>query len=90
MKYAEEVDMADGDNLYAVGDDGNNGSLAEGNDDKDDGYASTASCAESIILSGTPVESIILSALPESIYALPAESIAHSRLESQNASMPSH
>jgi hypothetical protein len=101
MEYAEEVDIANDDDEYAVGDDGDNEPLAEGNNDDDVKYASAAHCAESIILSATPAESMILSALAESIMlsappaesmilsALPAESIARSRPESQRASVPS-
>ncbi len=101
MEYAKEVDIADNDNEYAVGIDGNNEPHAEGNDGVDNAYASTARCAESIILSATPAESMILLALAESIMlsAPPAESmillvpyaesIACSRPESQRASVPS-
>ncbi len=32
MKYAKEVDIADNDNEYAVGNNGNNKPLAEGDD----------------------------------------------------------
>ncbi len=102
MVYAEEVDIAADDDEYAVGDDGDNEPLAEGNDNKDDKYASAARCAESIILSATATESMILSALAESIMlsappaasmilsAPPAESIARLHPESQCASEPSH
>ncbi len=101
MEYAKEVDIATEDNEYAIGNNGDNEPLAEGNDNDDDEYASAAHCAESIILSATPAESMILSALAESIMpsALPAEcmilsappagSIAHLRPESQRASVPS-
>ncbi len=101
MEYAEEVDIADDDDEYAVGDNGDNEPLAEGNDDDNNKYASAARCAESIILSATPAESMILSALAESIMlsappaesmilsAPAAESIAPSRPESQCASVPS-
>jgi hypothetical protein len=54
MDYAKEMDIANDDNEYAVGDDGNNKTLAEGNDNDDDEYASAVRCAESIILSATP------------------------------------
>ncbi len=102
MEYAEEVDIAADDDENAVGDDGDNEPLTEGNDNKDDKYASAARCAESIILSETPAESMILSALAESIIlsvppaeskilsAPPAESIVRLRPESQRASKPSH
>ncbi len=101
MEYAKEVDMANGDDEYVVGSDGDNKPLAEGNDNDDNKYASTAHCAESIILSATPAESIILSALADSIMlseppaesmilsVLPAESLARSHRESQQASMSS-
>ena len=101
MEYAEEVDIADDNDEYAVGDDGDNKPLAEGNDDNDDKYASAACCTESIILSAMPAESMILSALAESIMlsVLPAESmilsvplaenIPRSRPESERTSMPS-
>ncbi len=102
MEYAEEVDIAANDDEYAIGDDGNIEPLVEGNDNKDDKYATAAHCAESIILSATPTESMILSALAESIMfsappaesmilsAPPAEIIARLRPESQRASEPSH
>ncbi len=101
MEYAEEVDIANNKDEYAVGEDGNNELLAEGNDDNDDEYASAARCAESIILSATPAESMILSALAESIVLSappaesmilsvpPAESIARLHPESQCTSVPS-
>jgi hypothetical protein len=102
MEYAKEVDIADNSNVYAVGDEGDNKPLAEGDNDNDDKYASAVCCAESIIPSATPPESMILSVLADSITlsALPAEcmilsappagSIARSHPESQHASMPSH
>jgi hypothetical protein len=40
MEYAKEVDIANNDNEYAIGNNGNNKPLAEGNDDDDDEYAS--------------------------------------------------
>jgi hypothetical protein len=101
MEYAKEVDIANKDNEYAVGDDGNSKPLAEKNDDNDNKCASAACCTESIILSVTPAERMILSALAESIMlsTLPAESmilsvplaesIARSHPESQQASVPS-
>jgi hypothetical protein len=68
MKYAKELDIVDDDDDdYAIGDNSNNEPLAGGNDDDDDKYASTVRWAESIILSATPAESMILSALTESI-----------------------
>ncbi len=67
MEYAKEVDIADDNDEYAVGNDGNNEPLAEGNDNEDGKYASAACCAESIILSAMPAESMILSALAKSI-----------------------
>jgi hypothetical protein len=36
MEYAEEVDIATDNDEYAIGDDGNNEPLAEGNDNEDD------------------------------------------------------
>ncbi len=104
MEYAKEVDIAANDDEYAVGDDGNNKPLAEGNDNEDDKYASAARYTESIILSVTPAESMILSALADAesimlaappaesmiLSAPPAESIARLRPESQRASKPSH
>ncbi len=63
MEYNEEVDIANDDDECAVDDAGDHEPLAEGNNDNDDEYASTARCAESIILSLTPAESMILSAL---------------------------
>jgi hypothetical protein len=79
MEYTKEVDIAADDYEYAIGDDGNNKSLAEGNNDnnKIDKYARAAHCAESIILSAMPAESMILSALAESIMLslAPAESM---------------
>ncbi len=77
MEYTKEVDNANDDNEYAIGNNGNNEPLAEGNDDNDDKYASAARCTESIILLATPAESMILSALAKSIMlsALPAESM---------------
>jgi hypothetical protein len=100
MKYTKEVDIADNDDEYAVGNDGDSKLLAEGNNDDNDEYACTARCAESIILSATPAKSMILSALAESIMpsvppaesmilsAPPAESIARLCPESQRASVP--
>ncbi len=91
MKYAKEVDIANDDNEYTVGSDGDNKPLAEGNNNDDNKYASTAHCAECIILSATPVKSVILSVLADSIMlsappaesmilsVLPAESIVRSR-----------
>jgi hypothetical protein len=102
MKYAKEVDITADNDEYAVGDNGNNEPLAEGNDNKNNEYASAVRCTESIILSATPAESMILSALTESIMlsapptesmilsAPPAESIARLRPESQRASKRSH
>ncbi len=63
MEYAKEVDIAANNDEYAIGDDGDNKPLAEGNDNGNDDYASATCCAESIILSVTPAESMILSAL---------------------------
>jgi hypothetical protein len=59
MEYAEEVDIANDDNEYASGDDGDNKPIAEGKDEDDHEYASAVCCAESIILSATPAESMI-------------------------------
>ncbi len=67
MEYAEEVDIANDDNEYAVDEDGNNKPLAEGNKYNDDKYGSAARCADSIILSAMPAESMMLSAFTESI-----------------------
>jgi hypothetical protein len=67
MEYAEEVDIANNNDEYAIGNDGDNEPLAEGNDNDDDEYSSTARIAESIILSVMPAEIMILSALAESI-----------------------
>ncbi len=59
MEYTKEVDIANKEDEYAIGNDGNNKPLAEGNnDDNNNKYASTARCAESIILSATPTESM--------------------------------
>ncbi len=97
-----EVDIADNNDEYAIGNDGKNKPLAEGDDNNNDKYASANRCTESIILSATPAESMILSALADSIMlsappaesvilpAPPAESIACLRPESQCASVPSH
>ncbi len=63
MEYAEEVDIANDDDEYAVDDDGDNKPLAERNGNDEDEYASASRCAESIMLSATPAESMILSAL---------------------------
>ncbi len=102
MKYAKEVDITADEDEYAIGDNGNNKPLAEGNDNEDDKYASATRCAESIILSAMLTESMILSALAESIMlsappaesmilsVLPAESIVRLRPESQRASEPLH
>jgi hypothetical protein len=101
MEYTKEVDIADDDDEYPVGDDGNIKPLAEGDDKDNDKYTSATRCAESIILSATPAESMILSALADSIMlsappaesiilsAPLAESIARSPPESQCASVPS-
>jgi hypothetical protein len=90
MEYAKEVDIADEDDDYAVGNNGDNKPLAEGNEDDGDEYGSAARCAESIILSATPAESMILSALKSIMLSAPtAESIARSRPDSQRASVPS-
>jgi hypothetical protein len=101
MEYAKEVDITNDNDEDAIGGDGDNELLTEGNDNIDDKYASAARCAESIILSATPAESMILSALADSIIlsvppaermmlsAPPAESIACSCPESQRLSMPS-
>ncbi len=101
MEHAKEVDIANNNDEYAIGNDGDNEPLAEGKDEADDKHASAARCAESIILSATPAESMILSALAESIMlsVLPAESmilsvplaenIPRSRPESERTSMPS-
>jgi hypothetical protein len=77
MEYAKGVDIVNDDNEYAVGNNGDNEPLAEGDDNNNDKYASAARCAESIILSATVAESMILSVLADSIMlsALPAESI---------------
>jgi hypothetical protein len=101
MENAKEVDIADNnDDEYAIGNDGNNKPLAEGDDNDDEKYASTACCADTIILSAMPAESMILSALAESIMlsappaestilsATPTESIACLHPESQCASVP--
>jgi hypothetical protein len=69
MEYAKEVDTANEDDKYAVGDDGGNEPLAEGKDKDDDEYASAVRCAESVILSATFAESMILSALAERLRA---------------------
>ncbi len=61
--YTKEVDIANTNNEYAVGNDGNNEPLPEGSDNNNDKYASAAHCAESIILSAL-AESIMLSAPP--------------------------
>jgi hypothetical protein len=50
MEYAKEVDIANNNNAYAIGDNGKYKPLAEGNNNNDDEYASAARCAESIIL----------------------------------------
>jgi hypothetical protein len=63
MEYAKEVDIAADDDEYAIGDDGDNKPLAEGNDNEVNDYASTTCCAESFILLVMPAESMILSAL---------------------------
>jgi hypothetical protein len=101
MEYDEEVQIATDNDEYAVGNDGNNKPLAEGDDNNDNEYTSAARCAQSIILSAMPAESMILSALADSIMlsALPAESMILSapptdsisclRPESQRASVPS-
>jgi hypothetical protein len=65
MEYAEEEEIANDDDEYAVGDHGNNEPLAEGKHEDDDEYASAARCVESITLSATPAESMIRSALAE-------------------------
>jgi hypothetical protein len=67
MEYAKEVDITNENNEYAIGDNGNNKPLAEGDNNNDKEYASVARCAESIILSATPAESMILSVLADSI-----------------------
>jgi hypothetical protein len=101
MEYAKEVDIANNHNEYAVGNDGNDEPLAEGNKDNNHKYASAAHCAESIILLATPAESMKLSAIAESIMlsappaenmilsVLPTESVAHLHPESECMSMPS-
>jgi hypothetical protein len=101
MEYTEEVDIANDDDEYAIGDDGDKELLDEGNDNDNIEYTSATRCTESIILSATPTESMILSALAESIMlsappaesmilsVLPAESIARLCPESQRASVPS-
>ncbi len=66
MEYAKEVDIAAANNEYAIGNNNNNKPLAEGDDNNDDEYAGATHCAESIILSATPSESMILSALADS------------------------
>jgi hypothetical protein len=53
MEYAKEVDIATNKDEYAIGKDGNNKPLAEGNNNEDNKYASAACCTESIILSAT-------------------------------------
>jgi hypothetical protein len=60
MAYAKEVDIANDDNEYSVSDNVDNEPLAEGNEDYDAKYASATSCAESIMLSAMPPESMIL------------------------------
>jgi hypothetical protein len=101
LEYAKEVDIANNDDEYAIGNNANNKPLAEGDDNNDDKYAGTLRCTESIILSAAPAESVILSVLAESIMlsVLPAEgiilseppneSIACSHPESQCTSNPS-
>jgi hypothetical protein len=98
----EEVDIANDNDEYAVGNDSKNKPLAEGEDNNKREYASAAHCAEIIILSAMPTEIMILSALADNIMlsvppaesmilsALPAESIVCLRPESQRVSMPSH
>jgi hypothetical protein len=61
MEYAKEVDIANDNNEYAVGNNGDNKPLAEGNNDDNDKCTSTTCCAESIILSVPPAESMMLS-----------------------------
>jgi hypothetical protein len=56
MEYAKEVDIADNDDEYGIGNNGNNKPLAEGDNNDNDKYASATCCAESIILSATPAE----------------------------------
>ncbi len=71
------MDIANDNDEYAIDNDGNNEPLAEGKDEDDDKYASAACCTESIILSATPAESMIPSALAESnmLSAPPTESM---------------
>ncbi len=54
------MDIDDNDDEYAIGKNGDNEPLAEGDDNNNDKYASAACCAESIILSATPAESMML------------------------------
>jgi hypothetical protein len=87
MEYAKKVDIPNNDNEYAIGDGGDNKPVAKGNNNNNGEYASAVHCAESIILSATPAESMILSMI---LSAPPAESIACLHPESQRASVPSH
>ncbi len=75
MESAKEVYIANDGDEYAIGNDGNNKPLAEGDNNNDKEYASVAHCTESIVLSAPPAESMILSVLADSIMlsALPAE-----------------
>jgi hypothetical protein len=77
MKCAVEVDITKDDKEYAIVNDRDNEPLAEGNNNGDNEYASAARCAESIILSASPTETMKLSALADSIMlsALPTESM---------------
>jgi hypothetical protein len=89
MEYAKEVDIANNNDEYAIGNDGNNEPLAEGSDNIDNKYTSAARCAESIILSAMPAESMILSALADSIMLSvpPAESMILSVPPTENSAL---
>jgi hypothetical protein len=54
MEYAKEVNIVDDNNEYAIGNNGDNKPLAEGNDDDNDEYTSATCCAERIKFSVTP------------------------------------
>ncbi len=45
MEYAKEGDIADGNNEYAIGDNGSNKPLAEGNNNDNDEYAKDGNIA---------------------------------------------
>ncbi len=50
MENTKDVDIADNNDEYAIGNNDKNEPLAEGNDNNNDKYASAARCTESIIL----------------------------------------